>query len=222
MVCGFQLTSSHGDAVAVSFRMPHQILRSQHEIPHHLHGFGILQSHMLLLTFPLVEMLMDQFSKLPPFLPLAHHQGMVSSCDQYLRNVGSGTITVDGRFFVDQCFDEGTIGDDDGGGRAEFEGEDSTVLLSPFCKFEVGTAFGDLVEIADDREGWRTRRKSFGSTAWEQDDVEDAGSKKEEAERRWRSGDLNQSHCVKAEESQTISWTVDQVSDTITAPRQSF
>jgi hypothetical protein len=124
-------TKTHDDAVAKPLRVLHQIVWSDAEITQHLHRFRILQLYMLLLTAIFVEIVVNQFPKGSPFIPVAHDQKMVSMGHQVMRDIGRWPIAVYSAFLVDEAFYQTPVANDHCRCWAYFEGEYSPILLSP-------------------------------------------------------------------------------------------
>lgn len=92
---------------------------------------------MLSLTPTFVKLLMHEFPKQSPLFPILHHQEMVASGDEIMRDIGRRAVAVDGRFLVKQGFCNATIGYYNRGCRTKFERNYGTVFLGPFCEPEL-------------------------------------------------------------------------------------
>ena len=57
------------------------IIRIDHEVPHHLSRFRVLDMDMLLLTHRLHEVLMHQLADLPPCLTIIHDEEVIALGD---------------------------------------------------------------------------------------------------------------------------------------------
>ena len=88
------LTKTHDNAVAKSFRMPHITFRLDDEVSHHLHGFGINETQVLLHDHILHEVLMDQLSTSPPLLAILHEQDMVTTANYAVADMRCWTVAV--------------------------------------------------------------------------------------------------------------------------------
>ena len=99
------------------------------EIPQQLARFSLLQWQMIPVDHRLHKVLVDDFAVSLPRLPVVCDEDVIAACDKVVRHVGVWAVGVDGGFLVDQGFYGGARGEDDGGPRAEFEGEDAAVGL---------------------------------------------------------------------------------------------
>lgn len=114
--------------------MSHQSLGTHQEVFKHLHGLRILKRYMFSLTPNFIELLMHELSEQSPLFTKLHNQEMVTPGDEIMRDIRRRAIAVDGRFFVNEGFNNATISDYNRGCWTKFERNYGTVFLGPFCE----------------------------------------------------------------------------------------
>lgn len=137
--------AAHDDAIAESLGVLHMSFRLDHEISHHLDGFGVNELDMVLDDHALHEVLMDEFATCPPLIGILHEQDMITATDDAVANIRGWAVVVDVGLLVHEFSDQLGRGDDDGSAGADLQGEDAAVLLRPFLEpVEVGISVSRL------------------------------------------------------------------------------
>ena len=127
-------TQAHDNAVTESPRMSHQSLGIHQEVFKHLRGLRILKRYVFSLTPSFIELLMQELSEQSPLFSMLHNQDMVASGDEIMGDIGRRAIAVDGRFLVNEGFNNATIRDYNRGCWTKLERNYGTVFLGPFCE----------------------------------------------------------------------------------------
>lgn len=108
------------------------LLGLEHEIPHHLGRFRILEYDVFFLDHGLHEVLVDCFAEATPEVAVVHDEEMVAAGDQAVADVRRRPVAVDGAFLVYELLDGAPVCEDDGGAGPELEGIHAAILLRPF------------------------------------------------------------------------------------------
>lgn len=110
--------------------MPHVLRGVDQVIVEQLAGLGLLEWQVVFHDDALHEVLVDDLAVSLPDFAVVRDQDVVAAGDQVVRHVAMWAVAVDAGFLVDELLDELSVGEDDGGGWAKFEGEYAPVGLS--------------------------------------------------------------------------------------------
>ena len=104
-----ELTLTHNDTVTETFRMQHHSLRRNAKVTHHLRCLCTHQRNMLSLNAALIELLIYKLAEISPFVAMLHHQKVVATGHEVMRDVRWWPVTIDGALLVDQFLYETPI-----------------------------------------------------------------------------------------------------------------
>lgn len=122
-----ELTLTHDDTVTETFGMQHHSLRRNAKVTHHLRCLCIHQRNMLSLNTAFIELLMYKPAEFSPFVTMLHHQKVVATGHEVMRDVRWWPVAIDGALLVDQFLYETPICNDDRIGWPQLEGEDTAI-----------------------------------------------------------------------------------------------
>lgn len=114
--------------------MKHVLIRFYTEVAEHLHCLGVLNLEVSLLHHGFHEMLVDKLPKGTPEVAILHDQQVVAPRDEFIRNVGFGSMAVFRALLVDDLFHKPSVGYHDRRARSHLQGVEAPVLLRPFCE----------------------------------------------------------------------------------------
>ena len=95
-----ELTLTHNDTVTEKFRMQHHSVRRKAKVAHHLRCLYIHQRKILSLNAAFIELLIYKLTEFSPLIAIFHHQKVVATGHEVMRDARSWPVTIDGALLI--------------------------------------------------------------------------------------------------------------------------